>query len=306
MIDRRITIPFIFIIAAAVILAVSISDPFDIATANSGVKMIENKAEVLQESNVQAITESTLEIEESGEVFEGTKDIVELRAILIKKINATLLHPGWVKIVFERNDFTAEEDFQSFSDGVIVGNNFTDTAWMFLNGQSEFSAYYLESKLPSGEVFYNTLFSNGEKFKTEKPELLETTDFSLLMGISFLDRIIAMGTADSESERSGHGPDIKDTLSISYQIEMGRRIVVISNTSDFSYLISFNGMENKNVIQDSTRYYYDWETGLLVRSECWITFKDGTKMLATLKEVDVFHIAEVPTEILVKIEDFGE
>ena len=82
-------------------------------------------------------------------------------------------------------------------------------------------------------------------------------------------------------------------------------MVAITTITQFPRPVSFNSWEDARVVEFASSSFYDWETGLPLRSEEWITREDGEQMLASSSIYTISHENELPPEVLERMNQMG-
>lgn len=302
MISRKITIPLIIFVVAAVVLVVSINRPFQPAEANQKQHNTEIETNRLQEneptnppepaSDPETIQPTEDQYLPSVKKNEEPSDLVTVAQRLKEKIIATLLHPGWVQISKEYTSYVEREDVVIVPEtGQVIPKDYILNQWLLVGGDLGLNVHYIRGVTPAGEEYTTTLNSKDERWQSIDTTSLETINLPNVLGTNTLDDIIAMGFAE----------DVK----IEYLSEAGANVVAITTITQFPRPVSFNGWEDARVIEYAFSSFYNWETGLPLRSEEWITREDGSQMLAGLSVYTVSHGNELPIEILERLNQIG-
>lgn len=300
--NKRIAISLILLAAAAIVVTMVISQPFKVATANvnpelpgSSLPFPVNANSAVPNSIVVSDPNIGENTEFSEPIVKESKeptDLIEVRDSLRKKINITLLKPGWVNIHKQFASFTEAEDEVVPETGQVIPKNSVFEQWILVDEDLSFSVNYSQSKSLAGEEYFATLFSNGKHWPPSQPELLEKVDFPFLMELQFLDDLIAEGnTANAKIE---------------YKTEENQRFVTITSAIQFPSPIGINGWDEANAILYAAASTYNWETGLFTSAEGWITREDGSVMKISSREMSVSQSAEVSQQVIEKINNLGE
>ncbi|PKO06374.1 MAG: hypothetical protein CVU41_06525 [Chloroflexi bacterium HGW-Chloroflexi-3] len=109
MVSRKISIPLIIIVAAVVVLLVSINQPFQRAEANKGQELAATETflqepQLSDQEDQQSIVDSvapTNDPDLPSIKLEEPTDLAKVNELLKGKINTTLLQPGWIQVIKE-------------------------------------------------------------------------------------------------------------------------------------------------------------------------------------------------------------
>ncbi len=295
MISRKITIPLIIFVVAVVVLVVSIKRPFQPAEANP-----EQQNTVIETNPIQE-NESTNPIQPASdpETIEPTQDpnlpsmkkneepsdLVTVTQRLKEKINATLLHPGWVRVSKEYTSYVERQVVVTVPEtGQVIPKDYILNQWLLVGADLGITVHFIHGVTPAGEEYTATLSSKDERWPSTDTTSLATISLPYVLGTNMLDDIITMGFAG----------DAK----IEYLVEDGTDVVAITIITQFPQPVSFNGWEDARVVELASSSFYDWETGLPLRLEERITRDDGSKMLAGLSVYTLSQEIELPLDVL--------
>lgn len=303
MISRKITIPLIIFVVAVVVLVVSINQPFQPAEAN-----MEQQNNVIETNPIQD-NESTNPIQPASapETIQPTQDpnlpsvkkneepsdLVTVTQRLKDKINTTLLHPGWVRVSKEYTSYVERQDAVTVPEtGQVIPKDYILNQWLLVGADLGINVHFIHGVTPGGEEYTATLTSKDERWPSTDTTSLATTNLPNVLGTNTLDDIIAMGFAGDAN--------------IEYLSEDGINLVAITIITQFPRPVSFNGWEDARVVEYALTNFYDWETGMPLRLEEWITRDDGSKMLAGLSVYTLSHENELPLDVLDRMNQMGE
>lgn len=298
---RRITITIGLLLATGLLVLV-LYNPFKTAIASDNKGSFENEAPIVIDTNQEIILSNESKKSEPPADTEFTElikekstepsDLNNVRDLLKEKINAAFLKPGWVEMQIENTSFLEIEDTFVPETGQVIYQNYILKKWILIDEDLSISAFFTESLSLNGEKIFSNFVSNGEFWQASKAEELTMINLPFLMEVEYLDDIVTLG-------------DLTNTK-IDYINEDGNRLVVITSILDFPSPIMFNGWEEANVIRLETIYYYNWETGSLIRAEEWITRVDGKRMQSNLRTAKYSLVEEISEELMQKIRYQGQ
>lgn len=300
--SRKISIPLIIFVVAAVVVLVSINRPFQPAESNPEQQNTVIETNPIQENKSNesldpASDPGTIEPNEnpalpSVKKNEEPSDLVTVVQHLKEKINTTLLNPGWVHVSKEYTSFVESENEVIVPEsGQVIPKDYILDQWLLVDADLGLNVQYIHGVSTAGKEYTATLYSKDERWPSVDTTPLETIDIPYVLGTKILDDIIAMGFAGEAK--------------IEYLSEEGTRVVAITMITQFQRPISFNGWEDARMIEFASSSFYDWKTGLPLRSEEWITREDGEKILSSSAIYSVSHENELPLEVLERMNQMG-
>ena len=301
MVSRKISIPLIIIVAAVVVLLVSINQPFQRAEAieRQEITATETSVQELQPSDQKEIQPTVSSFTPTNDPslpsvkLEEPTDLVKVNELLKGKINSSLLQPGWLQIIKEYTSFIETAETSTIPEnGQIIPRDYRLEQWLSITEDLKINVQYIRGTSFSGQEYTSTLYSKDQRWSTVETTPLDAFDLPSALGTRALDDIIQMGFAGDAR--------------IEYRDEEGFRVVTITTITQFPRPVGFNGWEDAKVIEYTQTYFYNWENGLPLRSEEIITREDGSQMLAGESIYSVSQFDELPSDVLERMNNISK
>lgn len=301
MLSRKISIPMIIIVAAVVILLVSIKQPFQRAEANEG------QDSAVPQQPAQELPPAVQEEQPSladtmvppsdpdlpSVKMEEPTDLVRVNELLKEKINASLLQPGWVQVTKEYTSFIESDATTTVPEnGQVIPRDYHLEQWLLVTEDLNITVQYIRGTSLSGEEYTSNLYSKDPRWPTLETAALDTLDLPSVLETRALDDIIAMGFAGETK--------------IEYRDEEGARLVTVTTITQFPRPVGFNGWEDARVVEYAQTYFYIWKTGLPLRMEELITREDGSQMVAGVSFYSASQAIEIPTDVMLRMKVTGD
>lgn len=301
MVSRKISIPLIIIVAAVVVLLVSINQPFQRAEANKGQELAATETflqepQLSDQEDQQSIVDSvapTNDPDLPSIKLEEPTDLAKVNELLKGKINTTLLQPGWIQVIKEYTSLIETAATSTVPEsGQVIPRDYRLEQWLLVAEDLKIIVQYIYGTSLSGEEYTSSLYSKDQRWPTAETTPLDTLDLPGVLGTKALDDIITMGFSG-------------DTK-IEYHNEESARVVTITTITQFPRPVGFNGWEDARVVEYAQTYFYDWETGLPLRIEELITREDGSQMLAGVSFYSASQAIEIPTDVMSRMKVTGD